>query len=251
MTKYYQIKWRDSDIKELKRVVRNFNAKIKRLADVNPNIANILPEKVKVRELKDLIATRRDLQRELNTLKRFSKRGAEEIVTISDNEYDLKVTDWQYKEMNRRVAIINRRRANRLERLSQIEAKEGGQPLGYKKIDIGMGSLNENELRPLKSFTRSMNRRDLQEKWKFFDQAVQSDYYTKKDIALRENYIKALQQNFKESDIADVVQEIRSLNLDEFLDRFEDFELAYPPDEEHYDKYLNKIRATWLPNKMK
>ena len=74
MSKYHKINWREEDTKELTRVVRNFNAKIQRLSKTNPGITNLLPEKVSASELKNLINTRQDLKRELNALKRFSKR---------------------------------------------------------------------------------------------------------------------------------------------------------------------------------
>ena len=161
MPKYHSIKWRDSDTKELSRVVRNYNAKINRLIKKNPQIENVLPEKVTVAQLKELINTRQDLKRELNALKRFSKRGAEEIVIVPNTDYNLKITKWQKTEMNRRVGIINRRRKKRLEDLSNMEMKSRGESLGYKKSDIGMGKATEVSLTPMNAFTRRMNQADL------------------------------------------------------------------------------------------
>ena len=249
MPKYYKIRWQKEDIEEVNRVVRNFNAKINRLIEANPDIKNILPEKVKAKELRALINTRKDLQRELNSLKRFSKRGAEQVVVLEDTEMNVKTTKWQIKEMNRRLYFINRRRKERLEKLSSYEATRSGQKLGYKKIDIGMGTIMENDLRPMKSYTPSINQRDLKKKWYSILSESQSDFYTKRDMKFRENYINTLLQNFKESDISDVVETIKNMNIDEFIERFEDFELAYPPNKEQYEAYLSEIKATWLPNK--
>ena len=44
MHKYHKIRWRETDEQELKRVVRNFNAKIRRLEKKNPQIKEYLPK---------------------------------------------------------------------------------------------------------------------------------------------------------------------------------------------------------------
>ena len=81
----YNIRWREADEKELRRVVKNFNAKITRLAKKDPKNAAALPERVSAAELRAMIKTRQDLQRELNALRRFSQKGAETLVEIPDN----------------------------------------------------------------------------------------------------------------------------------------------------------------------
>lgn len=253
MARYHRINWRESDDQELKRVVRNYNAKISRLAKKNPQIKNVLPERVSVAQLKELINTRQDLKRELNALKRFSKRGAEEIVIVPGTDYNLKITKWQKTEMNRRVGIINRRRKKRLEDLSNIEMTSRGEPLGYKKSDIGMGKASEISLNPMNAFTRRMNQSDLKWKWKNIMKESQSDYFTQKDFRLRDNYVKALSQNYNVNDIQDIIDEIESMDINEFLNTFEeeggDMEFAYPPNQEQYRAYVNGLRATWLPNR--
>ncbi len=44
MPRQYNIRWREQDEKELRRVVRNFNDKLRRLVKKNPDNANILPQ---------------------------------------------------------------------------------------------------------------------------------------------------------------------------------------------------------------
>lgn len=253
MSRYHRINWRDSDTKELKRVVKNYNAKINRLAKKNPQIENVLPEKVSVGQLKELINTRQDLKRELNALKRFSKRGAEEIVIVPGTDYNLKITKWQKTEMNRRIGIINRRRAKRLEDISNIEMKSRGEKLGYTRGQLGMGKATEVSLRPMKAFTRSMSQADLKWKWKGIMKESQSDYFTQRDYMLRDNYIKALEQNYNAKDIQDIIDEIKSMDINEFLNTFEEeggtLEFAYPPNKEQYKGYVNALRSTWKPER--
>ena len=253
MSRYHRINWRDSDTKELSRVVKNYNAKINRLAKKNPQIQNILPEKVTVGQLKELINTRQDLKRELNALKRFSKRGAEEIVIVPGTDYNLKITKWQKTEMNRRIGVINRRRAKRLEDISNIEMTSRGEKLGYTRAQLGMGKATEVSLKPMTAFTRRMSQADLKWKWKGIMKESQSDYFTQKDYMLRENYIKALEQNYNAKDIQDVIDEIKSMDINEFLNTFEEeggtLEFAYPPNKEQYKGYVNALRSTWKPER--
>ena len=98
MSRQSNIKWRLEDEKELRRVARNFNDKLRRLVRQNPENKNILPQfynektgqfesRITIATLKEMIQTRQDFNRQLNILKRFSKRGAEEIIEAPDNTY--------------------------------------------------------------------------------------------------------------------------------------------------------------------
>lgn len=270
MPKYNKIRWRESDLKELSRVVRNYNAKIKRLKQKDPlKYKNTLPqfydsktdsysEKITVRQMKELINTRQDLNRELNALKRFSKKGAEEIVVVPDTDYNLKITKWQKTEMNRRIGVINRRRAQRLKEIQEMEMKSRGEELGYTREEFGMGKQYEKELRPMNAFTRRMDQSDLKWKWRSIRNESQSDYFTKRDYQVRENYIKGLKENYNYNDIKDVVEEIEKMDIKEFFKIFNEdggtFEFASPDGQldlkyDEYKGYASALRATWLPNR--
>lgn len=253
MAKYHQIKWQSKDNEELTKAVRNFNAKIKRIEKKNPQIKNALPEKIQIKQLKELINTRQDLKREINALKRFTKRGAEELEVIPNNDDNLLITKWQRKEINRRIGIINRRRQKRLDELEKIEMTSRGEKLGYSKSDIGMGKVTKNMLRPMQGLTKSMTRTDLKKKWKVVLNESQSDFFTKRDLRVKETYINTLLRNYNEEDIKDVLDYIRKMDIKDFLETFEAeggaFDPAYPPDEEQYKHYVTALKATWIPNR--
>ena len=252
MSKYHQIRWQDADLRELKRVVRNYNAKLNRLARKNPEIKNVLPEKVGVRQLKELINTRQDLKRELNSLKRFSKKGSEQIVDVPNND-TLKITKWQREEMNRRVAVINRRRKHRLDLIENIDVESRGEKTGYKLRDIGMGKVETNELRPMQAFYSTMDVTGLRKKWDTIIRHSQSDYFTQRDYQLRDNFIKGLKENYNEGDILDVIKSIESMDIGDFLGEFYKdpgaFEWVYPPSEEEYLGYVSVLKSTWTPER--
>ena len=253
MSKQYNIRWRQDDEQELKRVVRNFNAKIDRLAKKNPKMKNALPERVTVKQMKELIDTRKDLTRELNALRRFSKKGNEKLVDVPDNEYNLQVTKWQRDEMARRTGVINRKRNKRLKELADVELRSRGEELGYTRGQLGMGKADEISLKPLKAFTPKMTRTELNKKFKAIKKESQSTYFTKKDEILRRNYINSLLENYREKDIEGVVKIIEDMDFKDFLSvfKYEDalFEFNYPPDEDTYQSYLSSVKAVWLPNK--
>lgn len=248
MSKYHKIRWSEQDTEEINKAVRNFNSKINRVAKKNPEIANLLPEKVSAKQLKELINTRQDLHRELNALKRFSKRGAEEIVTIPDTEYNLQTTHWQRTEMNRRIGIINRRRKSRLEEIQNTEMTSRGEALGYTRGQLGMGRAEEVALQPMTAFYRTMGNTDLKKRWQSILTQSQSDYFTKRDYQVRDNYITGLKQNYNESDIKDIIDKIEHMDIKEFLNVFNQeggtFEFLYP-NSELEEEYINSLRTTW------
>lgn len=74
------IRWRESDLKELRRLVKNHNAKIARqrakLIEADRRYeASQLPQKKSVRELRETIETRRDFNQELRSMQNFIDTG--------------------------------------------------------------------------------------------------------------------------------------------------------------------------------
>lgn len=253
MSRKYNIRWQQSDNEQLTKAVKNFNAKIRRLEKKNPDIKNVLPEKISVRQMKELIETRQDLKRELNALKRFSKRGSEEVVTLPDNDYKTKTTKWQKQEMTRRVAVINRKRKKKLEELKEIEQTLRGESLGYTKGDIGMGRQEEIALKPMNAFTKKMNRKDLNFKFKNIMKESQLTYWDKSDLTLKENYIRSLEENFQYNDIKAITDKIRDMNMKDFKAIYYaeggNFEMNYPGDKEEEDKNFTYLNSVWKPDK--
>lgn len=254
MRRRYNIRWKQDDEAELSRVVRNYNDKIRRLEKKNPQMKNALPEKASVRQLKNLIETRADFNRELNSLIRFSKKGAEEIVDVPENKYNLKTTKWQKEEMTRKVALINRRRKKRLKEIEAWEMTSGGKKLGYTRGEFGMGKADEVALNPLKAFTPTMSRADLNMKFRHINKEVQSSYFSAKEERLRNNYITGLQRTYSKDEIEEIIDVIEDMDFKEFYKRFQEeggtMEFASRlPNNAVREGYVEQLRSTWLPNK--
>lgn len=257
MSKQYKIKWSEQDLKELNRTVKNFNAKITRLSKKDPSIANKLPEKVTTQEIKNLITSRQDLKRELHSLQRFSKRGAETIVNVPNNDNGLQLTKWQRTEMNRRVGIINRKRQARLERIINTEMTSRGKSLGYTRGQVGMGSLKKASLKPMQAFTRTMSRTELNMKWKSIRKQSQNDFLRNSDLEMRDQYVASIIKYYDYESVKDIIDEIMDKPIDEFMAIFEaeggTFEWVSPPGAmenaihqmEEYMAWEEGLRSQW------
>lgn len=255
MSKVYKIRWRESDQDDLRKAVKNFNAKITRLEKKYPGQKNALPERMSVREIKELVTSRNDLKRELNSLRRFTRPGAEQLVDVPTSEYNLKTTKWQKEEMSRRVARINRKRKDRYDAIKDIEMSSRGEKLGYTvgqaDESIGMGSIDSNSTKPMNAFTAKMTRTDLNYKFKSIMRESQENYWNEREEIMRQTYIRTLLENFKKEDIEDVIDAIENMDFKEFYASYlEDagrWESLYPGDKEVYDSYVEGLHSTWVP----
>lgn len=270
MSKRYNIRWTESDNAELKKTVKNFNAKISRLERQYPKIKNVLPEKVTVAQMKELIDTRQDLKRELKSLKRFTDRKnvirANDdgtftgVVDVPGNKYNLKTTKWQKEEMTRRVSYINRVRKQKASQILNIEMKSRGERLGYTKGQIGMGTVDENALKPMKTFFPSMSRSDLNMRFKAIKIERQIGYWMKKELRLSQNVINGLLANYNspefKEDVEEIIKAIENMSFNEFYERFMGesgvMEIISPPPGADLDgvmrQNLTAIKSIWVPN---
>ena len=109
MSQQPNIRWRESDNKELRRVVKNYNAKISReykklIAQEKRYDAANLPKKVSVKELKENIQTRKDFNKTLGDLRNFSKTGEKFVIDkVTQKSLTATVRDFN-KKVDRLVA---------------------------------------------------------------------------------------------------------------------------------------------------
>lgn len=213
-----KIRWRDSDEAELKRVVRNFNAKVSRLNKRDHNLAAgielLIPEKVSaaamLQEMKDRIQNdpdfnRNEFNRELNKLKRFSDRGAEKAVIPESGAFA--ITKWEKAEAKRDLNRINRKREQHREELLNQQATKDNEPLNMTRKE--MKSVRENELHP-KSWR--FDKVQSAKQWQVYAETIRDQskwYYENERLQLlKDNYIKGLTEENFSQDIIDLVESI-------------------------------------------
>lgn len=250
MSKIYNIRWKQSDHEELRKAVKNFNAKISRLERDRPEIKKFLPEKISVKEMRNLVKTRQDLTREIKSLKRFTKRGSEEIVDIPTSDVNLKTTKWQKKEMTLRASVINRKRKERLKMLQESNLERNGKDLGYSHPDIGMGKIDEVKLRKVEPFTPKMEKFNLNKKFKTLRRESQSSYWDESDLRLKESYLEQIEINFGDTEeTRKLMEKLDNLSSKEFYATYRKdpnkFDHFYFMNEEDKNNAWNDIKSIW------
>lgn len=83
----------NNEINELKKAINDFNSKIEKLEKLDREV--ILPDKASFEDYENNIGSKLQYNRELNSLKKFMKEGAEKAVEVSK---DVFITKWQQHE---------------------------------------------------------------------------------------------------------------------------------------------------------
>jgi hypothetical protein len=178
MSKKPAIKWREADEQLLQRKVNNFNRKIDRIIKTITDAAIQLPSKISLKQARTGIKTRQQFNNLINSLARFTVRGAEKPV---ENKQGLKVTKWQKQEIAIKTGVINRRKTMQLKQID-------------KPTERGiMGKLADHEIKPRPFDFEKIKPRD----WEKFVEAAE-----KQSSPLYENeraieYKKIYLQNIK------------------------------------------------------
>ena len=89
------IRWTRSDYQRLSYAVREFNKKISELEGLDENV---LPEEYKYTDLRDSIYSRKELNRIIKSLRRFSKASQQRIVKTQSGQ---ELTQWEYSELKK------------------------------------------------------------------------------------------------------------------------------------------------------
>ena len=102
---------------EINRTIKNFNQKIARLEKQE---RELLPSKITKKDLKNSVYTRSELQRKLKELQRFSKRGAEDIITTRGG---VRLTQYELQNIKRENARVKRNITREINRLKVNKPK--------------------------------------------------------------------------------------------------------------------------------
>lgn len=145
-------KWSKRRNKTLARAVKNFNAKLKRQIAKGVDKA-LLPGKMLVSELKQIINTEGDYRKILNSLKSWTKKGAEQVI---ETKGGAKVTKWALKEAKKHKAEINERR----EKINK-EFEERPIYIDGEQWENVERTVAEQEVKPLTKEIENLNQKDF------------------------------------------------------------------------------------------
>ena len=140
-----------SSAKELQRAVNKFNAKIKRLENVDREID--IPEKESIKAIKDRVTSKWDLNREINRLERFTKRNAEELI---QNQAGVVMSRWEFENLQREQRRLSARLNREIERYSQIVPTEFG-----KKQSVNYAQMGDERLSNLKARQKAIKSKSV------------------------------------------------------------------------------------------
>jgi len=187
MSKQYNIRWRESDLKELERAINNFNQKLYRTKKKNPESAVYLPDRAKKTDVVKSIKTRADFNRELKSLRNFSKRGAEKPVHIKGKK---PITKWAKKEYKKKQRRENLLKQKEFEKLKDKNVLVGGRDTGVSRVK--MGSIRENSLKPNERKPEEMTRHEFEKEFNRINKRLNANAQGERLKQMKANYLKGL-----------------------------------------------------------
>lgn len=231
-----KIRWKQGDYVKLGKAVAEFNKKINKLNAEENKL--YLPDTIEYKEAKENITTRKELNRLVNSLRRFQREGAEELYTTQAGE---DITKWERRELG----IQSRIAQTRLQR----ELKALNEPLesGFSRAQMGSTRVREIEaqLRNLKQIEtksgyefRALKRR--------IQRVGTSDYSMRKAITYQENYIKEMEKYSHFDNYDKLMAKLKSfknpISFYEFVSKTElTADLTYQSDEYYTQEYFNRF----------
>lgn len=204
-----QIRWTRSDYVKLGQAVANFNKKINKLQAEENKL--YLPNEITYKETKQRITTRKELNRIINSLRRFNQKGAEDLYVTEAGE---QITKWERNELKIQTGIITRRinkEINELKKpISDGYSRVQMGSLRYRELEAQLKNLKTLESKQGYEFERLRNR---------IKNVGTSDYNMRRAITYRQNYMEMIKayQNFDNYNV--LINKLNSLqNPLEFYD---------------------------------
>lgn len=172
------IRFRRSDAGKLSYAVRQFNKKIRELEGIEKEFA---PLEIDYKELKENIATRREFNRVLNSLKRFTRDHQEDIVTLESGE---NISKWERHEIN-----LATKRATKM--LTQEYMREVQKPINVFGMKSDRISQIEATLESINKFEKVSGGKFKKLKERIFKLGT-SDKELKRAKIFKKNFLKGM-----------------------------------------------------------
>lgn len=223
----------------IKRDVRNFNAKVRRLESEGKKY---LPSKVSVAELKSTYFERDDLKRRLKQLEAFSEKGAEELVTLQGGA---KATKWEVRTLLSDLKYMKQYYSRRIDTYGNIiptvlgvkqavsyakmgDAKYENLKVLRKSVDKDINTLEQADYNKLRRKVAGQIRRKNQQKYIFW-----ANYFTfLDDVGYKADIDPELIERVK--------AKLSNIDIDEFMKLYEKEEAVL----DIVDYYnIQKVRA--------
>ena len=174
---------------EINRVIRNFNQKVARLEKEQ---RDLLPSRVSKKELKGEVYTRAGLRRELNKLRRFSKRGAEDVLTTSGG---VRTTKYELENIKRETARVKSQLTRRINTMKYKKPKIFGKETTGTYLSMGDSDYTElvAKRKALDKNIEKIDKDTLSRLKSMVGKLGKDKHYM--DTIFKENYISMLTSN--------------------------------------------------------
>lgn len=183
----------------INRIVRNYNAKISRLEKVEEEL--YLPERTSASLIKEAVKNRRELNKMLRDLQKFSERGMEETVSFASG---IEMSRYQSEILKRNLRVAKAKTTRQINSFTSTPIKVFGIPqttpheydeayLNLKaqreKLDKDISRLNRKELERLESNINDiLYSYEMEEQYKenWIDMVEKLSYYGEIDASKKE-----------------------------------------------------------------
>ena len=231
-----RINWKRGDFVSLGRAVAQFNKKINELNREEKKL--YLPETINYKEAKENITTRKELNRLINSLRRFQKQGAEDLYKTGAGE---EISKWERKELGIQSRIAQTRLKAELKKLNVPQEN------GFSRVQMGSIRAREIEaqIKNLKQIETKAGYEFNMLKRRIASQGA-SDYTMKKAIVFRENYLNEMKKYSHFDNYDKLMNKLQSLtNPISFFNFVSQNELAgditYQSDETYTQEAFNSF----------
>ena len=204
---------------EINRTIKNFNQKIARLEKEN---RQMLPSKITKRQLKENVYTRKELNRKLRELQRFSKRGVEEVITTKGG---VNLTIYELERIKRENARIKRNISREITRLRTTTPKIFGKATTSTFSEMGdIDYLNLLARRKaLDKNIQKLSREEFERFSKLVERSGRNQEYM--NTTFKNNYIdmllvNAYYINYDENKLEYLKRKLNTLKPNDFLNLF-------------------------------
>ena len=137
--------------KELRKAINNFNAKVRRLENVDKEID--IPRKENINAIMERVTNKWDLNREINRLERFTKRNAEELI---QNKSGVVMSRWEYENIQAEQKRLSAKLEREIKSYGNIKPSIFGNKQSFNYAQMG-----DERLSNLKARKTSISRRGI------------------------------------------------------------------------------------------
>ena len=184
MPKQNKIKYRESDLNEMRRLIRNFNRRRAYQIKKHPETADLQPPKMSVKDVKKSIYSRADF----NKWKKYTEKYSVETAKVKENKYGVKSTIYDIKITQSQVKARNAR-------LKKEKESKKGVYVNGKKVTNAAKVTNEKEKEGTK---QNFNTMKSQKAWKEFKKAFRK-LEGKREQQERSAYYNHLKEAFEKN----------------------------------------------------